>query len=289
VSNQLPAYRWIKFAIDYLNDPGWMNLADATVSVYVKLYLLAGRAAAGGVLSNGSAPYNLKDIAWQLRLDPGILETALDELIAAGFVIHENNQFILTKFLDEQGPSDNTQRSQWKEQQRRHRQKLSLLKEENKELEENRREKSATSQADVSLTENPYSKSPKTTSRGGLDCSDFPEDIRPLVQKMCDLWKLIPPRIKTGDFKFWVKSARSLADACAEFGVEAIEQAYYANLRSPYTVASPQSLVNTCRSEAGKLRKIKPVMKEPDQPQYTPEQLAEIKRAICHQNHLSER
>jgi hypothetical protein len=289
VSNQLPAYRWIKFAIDYLNDPGWMNLADATVSVYVKLYLLAGRTAAGGVLSNGSAPYTLKDIAWQLRIDPGILETALDELIVAGFVVHENDQFILTKFLDEQGPSDNTQRSQWKEQQRRHRQKLLLLKDENKEKEEKRIEMSAVSQADVSLTEIPYSQSPKTTLQEGLDCSDFPEDIRPLVQKICELWGFMPPRNMTSDFKFWVKSARSLADACAEFGVEAIEQAYYANLRSPYTVASPQSLVNPCRAEAGKLRKSRPKTLEPDQPQYSQEILDDIQRAIYHQNHLGER
>jgi DNA-binding Lrp family transcriptional regulator len=118
---------------------------------------------------------------------------------------------------------------------------------------------------------------------GQVDCSDFPEDLRPLVQKMCDLWNLHPPLAKTSDYHFWVKGARSLSDACGEFGVDAIEAAYYANLREPITVSNPGSLVQPCRYQAGKLRKSRPHTLETEKPEMTPE----LRRVINNLNKLS--
>jgi hypothetical protein len=123
-NGQLPNYRWIKFGLDYLDDPDFMRLTDATTGIYTRIYLLAGRGDAGGLLCNGRKVFSEKDLSLILRLDQGILQTALTELIGAGFVTRDGEGYRITRFRDEQGPGDNGKREEWAERQRKHRAKV---------------------------------------------------------------------------------------------------------------------------------------------------------------------
>jgi hypothetical protein len=144
--NQLPNYTWIKFPIGNLNDIDFMGVSDSSLGIYVKLYLLAGRADAGGLLCSDIRVLNAKELAWYLRDDPGIVETAIDELISAGLITQNNGEYRITKFMLEQGPGDNGKREGWRQRQREHRERVSDYKDdssdEEKETEEIKEEES---------------------------------------------------------------------------------------------------------------------------------------------------
>jgi len=98
------------------------------------------------------------------------------------------------------------------------------------------------------------------------DLSSWPEDVRDTIALVCEKWHLHPPN--TGGNRpgkqagYWIQSGRDLIDACGEFGLEAINRtrqefenymASHGGL-APYTVASPNSLVNSVRATAAKMR-----------------------------------
>jgi len=93
-----------------------------------------------------------------------------------------------------------------------------------------------------------------------LPLDKYPEDLRPVIGKVCQLWRLRPPVGK--DRAYWIESARELQDACAEFGPVTLEKLRaefvdYMNSHGgipPYTVSGPGSLVKSARSIAGRLR-----------------------------------
>jgi hypothetical protein len=113
--------------------------------------------------------------------------------------------------------------------------------------------------------------------KGGLDLSSFPEEIRPVLAKLCDLWKIKPPSPKgkkSGEFALWITEGRSLLDACGEFGPEILDAVYRdwrANFKNGvpfFTVGRPGTLVRTTRGKAGALRSgigLLPGMGQPDE------------------------
>lgn len=120
----LPNYKWIKFNLDYLHDPDFMQLSDGATGAYLKLYLLAGRSDSGGLICNKRVS-NLKDLAWYLRIPPQIMEQYLAELNSAGLVTQDGEGYRIARFIDEQGPGDNTEREKWRQRQASHRAKAS--------------------------------------------------------------------------------------------------------------------------------------------------------------------
>ncbi len=104
-------------------------------------------------------------------------------------------------------------------------------------------------------------------TRGTLGYAhEYPEEIRPVIVHLESRWNLkAPHRARSGkgkEFAYWVESSRSLLEACAEFGVGALEklrddfEAYMSEHGgvAPHTVSSPNSLVNSMRSKAALLR-----------------------------------
>lgn len=138
----LPNYIWLKLPIKLLADIDFMTLTDQAVSLFVKLYLMALRADAEGLVANERRLYTVKDIAWQLRKSEDETQKAIDELKAAGF-IDDNEELRIAHFLDEQGPGDNAQRTLWRERQRARRAKLKNNPDE--ELTEKRKEEAESS------------------------------------------------------------------------------------------------------------------------------------------------
>lgn len=97
------------------------------------------------------------------------------------------------------------------------------------------------------------------------DLSHFPEDTQPILQKFCDLWYMKPPNRSdrsNSDYKDWIVGARSLLDACGEFGIEALEgyrAVFVEHMEShgglaPFTVTRPASLVKVIRGYTAELR-----------------------------------
>jgi DnaD/phage-associated family protein len=121
--SSLPNYRWIKFDIEYLNNPDFMSLSDAAAGVYTKLYLLAGKSDAGGLLTNTDRAFTEKDLRFFLRCSAEALNNSLAELIASDFITLNDEGYSIRKFMDEQGPGDDVKREGWRKRQAEHRAK----------------------------------------------------------------------------------------------------------------------------------------------------------------------
>jgi hypothetical protein len=117
----LPNYTWIKFPIACLSDRRFMSLQNATAGIYVKLYLLAARSDAEGLLCNDYETFNLENLAWLLHLNEKYLDRSIQELVAAGLMKINQGGYWITRFMQEQGPGDNIQREKWAERQRKSR------------------------------------------------------------------------------------------------------------------------------------------------------------------------
>lgn len=115
----LPNYRWIKFGMEYLNEPDFMQLSEGAAGAYLKLYLMAGRADAGGLLCNPNKVFSTSDLAWFLRCTPETISTHLDELSRAGLMAGDGSGYRIVRFLEEQGPGDNAERAKWRDRQDR--------------------------------------------------------------------------------------------------------------------------------------------------------------------------
>jgi hypothetical protein len=95
---------------------------------------------------------------------------------------------------------------------------------------------------------------------------EYPEDIRPVIERIEARWGLkAPPRPRGGkgkQYAYWIESCRALLDACAEFGVGSLDllrddfEAYMAGHSgvAPHTYSTPNSLVNSMLSKAAQLR-----------------------------------
>ena len=79
----------------------------------------------------------------------------------------------------------------------------------------------------------------------------FPEDCRAVVREFIRLWKVEP---LSGQIGHWVEGARDVREACKEFGLRAIQQAYQDYNTHPFMVSSPGSILKLVQAAAGKLR-----------------------------------
>jgi len=121
--DSLPNYKWLQLPVDYLDDPDFNQLSDAAGFLFIRLYLIALKADAEGIVGNGRKMYTSKDLAFTFRKSEPDTAKHLQELEAAGFIEIKPN-IRVCRFLDEQGPGSEEQRKQWRERQRKHRAKL---------------------------------------------------------------------------------------------------------------------------------------------------------------------
>jgi hypothetical protein len=95
----------------------------------------------------------------------------------------------------------------------------------------------------------------------GEDLSRWPEDVREIVQLVCELWHLHAPATKNSK-ALWIRDARELADACGEFGLDAVRgyretfELYMIEHQgvAMHTVSGPGSLVKMVRDTARQMR-----------------------------------
>lgn len=98
----------------------------------------------------------------------------------------------------------------------------------------------------------------------GQDLAAWPEDCRPVLQVVTDLWGLqLPERPRSGkggQFAAWINEARALNSACGEYGTSVLYQVhadYIADSsqgRAPFSVARPAALVKVTQAKAAWLR-----------------------------------
>lgn len=131
-------YPWLKNYTSLLDNPRYMRLTDCAKAIYQELYLLAGRSDAGGLILGGGEIANPDDIAYLLRRDTSLLRAGLSELQAIGLITLESEQVIITRFEEEQGPSQKEKREQWQIRNRRRSNKANGITESEKEKESNK-------------------------------------------------------------------------------------------------------------------------------------------------------
>ena len=95
--------------------------------------------------------------------------------------------------------------------------------------------------------------------------AQYPERIRPVVERMEKLWYFKPPqpsKKKNGQYAFWLESCDEVLVSCGEFGVELLDKLHedwriYMESHGgcgPHTVSSPKSLVSAVLAKAALLR-----------------------------------
>ena len=117
---------WVKLYTELLDDPKVGRLSESAQLFFVKLILLAGECDAEGYLTNGEDPLDTEAICWRLRTDYEPTDAALTELRTAGFIEYSDDGYwIICKFAERQGRSQNEKRAQWAERKRRQRERES--------------------------------------------------------------------------------------------------------------------------------------------------------------------
>lgn len=54
---------------------------------------------------------------------------------------------------------------------------------------------------------------------------EYPEDVKDVIRRFCELWSAVPPsRARVNDKKRWIQDSRNLKEVCAEFGLEVINR-----------------------------------------------------------------
>jgi hypothetical protein len=93
------------------------------------------------------------------------------------------------------------------------------------------------------------------------DLDGYPEDVKDVLKIVCGIWYLSPPTVKS-ERGYWIDGARQLTEACGEFGLYVITEFYqdeYLEMKDPFTVNSPRSLINSVRGYVAKRRSDKAV------------------------------
>lgn len=97
------------------------------------------------------------------------------------------------------------------------------------------------------------------------DVNDYPEYLREIAKVLRDVWLFrLPPKPKgkseKGQYGFYISSMDILKQSCAEFGADVLVKLHvdwragFKNGIAPYTIASPQSLVNVASGKAREMR-----------------------------------
>ena len=109
---------WVKMYTEILNDHKLRELRDGTKWRFVQMMLLAGE-----FDQEGFIPMGFDDLVWRLHVDDGRLLDDLDALEAAGLIEIVEGGHNVVNFSKRQGRSQTEKREQWKERQKRHRDK----------------------------------------------------------------------------------------------------------------------------------------------------------------------
>jgi len=116
---------WVKLYSEFLDDPKLARLDDQVKLRFVQLLLLAGECDAEGYLVSGTYKMTLDDLAWRLRIPFEVCEHDIHELQEHGMVTYDEalGAFLVVKFADRQGRSQEEKRAEWRERQDRFRDK----------------------------------------------------------------------------------------------------------------------------------------------------------------------
>lgn len=93
----------------------------------------------------------------------------------------------------------------------------------------------------------------------GVDASEYPEDVRDVIQHYCELYNQRPPRKNKGgkgEYGLWIADARLLLQAGGELTVKALDSLK----EKPYKwmveamISRPGALIKAVRARAGEMR-----------------------------------
>jgi hypothetical protein len=121
--------------------------------------------------------------------------------------------------------------------------------------------------------------------RPAVDLRDYPEDVLPFIGEFFRLWKVTPPTqaANASDYKLWIKEARQLQMACAEFGAPLLGR-YHKRWKGDgckLTIARPGSLVKLLTAEAGIARVEKESSRKPvGVDKYDPAEVADFQAKL---------
>lgn len=104
---------WVKAYTEMLDDTKLLRLNDACCWRFMQLILLAGVCDAEGLLTTGTGPMSLDDIAVRLRVRPSRLAPQMDSLVNVGLVENTPNGYRVTKFSERQGRKQSEKREKW--------------------------------------------------------------------------------------------------------------------------------------------------------------------------------
>jgi len=114
---------WIKLYTEILDDTKFGTLPDALKWRFTELCLLAGECDAEGYLVNGDEPLSITDIAWRLRRNADDLLADLDILSQRGFIVFEEDAWLVVSFAKRQDRPQHEKRKAWRERKRRQRER----------------------------------------------------------------------------------------------------------------------------------------------------------------------
>jgi hypothetical protein len=112
---------WIKIYTDMLDDFKVMQLTDAQKWRFVQLILLAATCDAEGAIVTGDSPVTPELISKRLYCDLKTLKKDIEKLLELGLVTYDGNILVISKFADRQGPTQEEKRKQWRERQKKRR------------------------------------------------------------------------------------------------------------------------------------------------------------------------
>lgn len=107
------AMPWVKAYTEMLDDTKLLRLNDACCWRFMQLILLAGVCDANGLLTTGTAPMSLDDIAVRLRTRPSRLAPQMASLINLGLIENTPDGYRVTKFAERQGRPQHERRDKW--------------------------------------------------------------------------------------------------------------------------------------------------------------------------------
>jgi len=107
-------YPWLKFYPTLLDDPKYLRISNGAKARYIEFYLLAGKADAGGLVVIGDDVASAEDLAFVLHVELEQVEAHIAELLKSTLLTQSCGGYLITRFREEQGPSQADKRTEWK-------------------------------------------------------------------------------------------------------------------------------------------------------------------------------
>ena len=103
--------------VELLDDVRMSRLTDRAQLRWYQINLLAGECDAAGALVAGERAMDATDIAWRLRAPADDIQTDLEQLVAAELLELADGIYNLPDFAEQQGPTQDEKRAQWRARQ----------------------------------------------------------------------------------------------------------------------------------------------------------------------------